>query len=128
MTEEITILEWVIGGISIAYAGGYTYLMAQTSKISDDLGAHKTLVAGFYLPRTEFNDGMTLIRDDIKRVETAQKDGNKANLDSNERIRGEVSQGYNTLATMISNNNKASAEATVNTAAIIAAVNAKTQQ
>lgn len=135
MTEEITTLEWALGGAGVVALGAYGYLMGTLNKLGDnisnteaELAAHKTLVAKEYLPRVEFNDGMAIIREDIKRVEKRTEDGNKANLDSNERIRGEMSQGYNTLATMISNSNKISAEGNVNTAAIIAAVNAKQPQ
>lgn len=124
MAENDSLYQWILGGGAAAMVGGFLYLLNATGKTSDDLALHKTLVAEKYLTKEEFNNGVTVLRDDIKRVEKRTDDGNKANLDSNEKIRTEMSMGQSTIVTMLSNNNKLSAEMTTGNAAIIAAIGA----
>lgn len=127
MADNETLYQWLCGGYGAAMLGGFSYLMSAIGKTTDavdktnaDLSAHKTLVAEKYLTKDDFNSGISTVREDVKRVERRMEDGNKANLDSNEKIRSEQNVGYNTLATMISNSGKISNE--VN--AVLAAVNA----
>lgn len=117
-----TFYQWILGGMGLAFSGGFLYLMNSIGKTSDDLAAHKTSVAENYLSKGDFNLVIKNINDNSLRLERRLEDGNKANLDSNEKIRAEMSLGQSTIMTMISNNNKLSAEVSTGTASIIAAI------
>lgn len=122
MADDNEMYQWLLGGGATVMLGGFLYLMNANGKTSDDLSAHKILVAEKYLTKDDYTLSIAGVNKNIDRVEQTMRDGNKANLESNEKIRAEMSLGQSTIMTMLSNNNKLSAEVTTGNAAIIAAI------
>lgn len=103
MTDEISMLEWVLGVEGAIAAGAFMYLMNTAIKNSDaidindkSLAAHKTHVAETYLTKNEFSET-------ARRLEGRIESGNKANLESNEKIRTEMNANQGTLINLIAN-------------------------
>lgn len=124
MTDNDSLYQWLLGGSGATMLGGFFYLMSNLGKTDDELAAHKTLVAEKYLTKEDFTIASNGFTKNFDRIEKRLDDGNKANLESNEKIRAEMSLGQSTIMTMLSHNNKLSAEVTTGNAAIIAAIGA----
>lgn len=120
--DDITLLEWLFGGLATAFGGAFIYLNTSTSKTSEELAKHKTTVAEKYLTKDDFVLASNGFTKNFERLEGRIESGNRANLESNEKIRSEISAGQNTIVNMISNGDKTRAHVDAGNAAIIAAI------
>lgn len=103
MVDEVSTIEWVIGGACVLGVLATGYLMNLLGKtntdvesVNKDLAAHKTHVAEKYLTKDEFSET-------AKRLEGRIESGNRANLESNEKIRTEMNANQGTLINLIAN-------------------------
>lgn len=103
MADEIVLVEWVLGGagtVGVLAAGYFMNAISKSTesanKTSEDLATHKTHVAETYLTKNEFS--ATALR-----LEGRIEAGNKANLESNEKIRTEMNANQGTLINLIAN-------------------------
>ncbi len=123
MADE-NIYQWLLGGGALAMGAGFIYLLNKTGQNSDDLAAHKTLIAEKYLTKDDYTLSIAGVNKNIDRIELALRDGNKANLESNEKIRSEVSQSTANIINIMTSSGKITAEMNSGNAAIIAAIGA----
>lgn len=103
MTDDIAMLEWVLGGEGIIALAAFGYIMnianknsAEIEVTSKELSTHKTHVAEKYLTKDEFSET-------ARRLEGRIESGNKANLESNEKIRSEMNTNQGTLISLLAN-------------------------
>lgn len=103
MINETETIEWAIGGAGVICLAAYGYIMSaigdankEIESTNKDLAAHKTYVAEKYLTKDEFTET-------AKRLEGRIESGNKANLESNEKIRSEINTNQGILINLIAN-------------------------
>ncbi len=103
MADDISFLEWVLGGLGTVTTGVGAYLMNTTNNLSQSIAAYKTHVSEKYVSKEDFLQASSTFTKNFDRLEKRIEDGNRANLDSNASILSKIDSNQNTIITMISN-------------------------